>query len=208
MRSPKFIIALILTGLVAANAEASTYFVATNGNDANAGTLTAPWRTLQFAVSRLAAGDRLNIRGGTYTGSTNTIDSLLAAVPSGTSWENAITIAGYQSETVTIRPIAGRPGIRLTEAQHYLIFQDLVIDMINQPATDGQEDGIYVSGGCPPQPIPTADGHEQCQQRDADFEQWWQLFLQRNSRLCVSQQRAKPGRSTRATGSISSPATT
>src|SRR4051812_48525845 len=64
-----------------------TAYVSTTGNDRNAGTIGAPWLTLRYAVSRLKAGDTLYIRGGTYTGSANTIDDSASTVPGGASWE-------------------------------------------------------------------------------------------------------------------------
>ncbi len=45
----------------------SNYYIATNGNDRNPGTLTQPWLTWQKGFSSLVAGDILYIRGGTYT---------------------------------------------------------------------------------------------------------------------------------------------
>lgn len=46
---------------------AQTYYVATNGSDANVGTSTsAPWRTINQAVKRIASGDRIQVRGGVY----------------------------------------------------------------------------------------------------------------------------------------------
>ncbi|MEI6603476.1 MAG: right-handed parallel beta-helix repeat-containing protein [Clostridia bacterium] len=42
------------------------YFVATDGDDANAGTKEQPWKTVNYGVSRLTAGCALYIRGGTY----------------------------------------------------------------------------------------------------------------------------------------------
>jgi hypothetical protein len=45
--------------------------VATNGNDANPGTLASPLRTIQRAVDLAAAGTTIAIRGGTYAPSTN-----------------------------------------------------------------------------------------------------------------------------------------
>src|SRR5205085_12016371 len=88
------LVTLVVT-LVAAPAVASaaTYYVATTGNDANPGSLSAPWRTISVAVSRLTAGDTLYIRGGVYTSGADTIDSQAKAVPRGTSWAAAITIA-------------------------------------------------------------------------------------------------------------------
>lgn len=109
-------LAVVLCSLavVTVDAQASTYFVAPNGNNASPGTITAPWLTLRHAVAQLRAGDTLYLRGGTYTGSANTIDSILGSVPSGSSWTNAITIAGYAAEIVTIRPPDGQQGIRLS----------------------------------------------------------------------------------------------
>lgn len=43
-----------------------TYVVSVTGNDANAGTLAAPWRTLSRASSGLQAGDTVLVRAGTY----------------------------------------------------------------------------------------------------------------------------------------------
>ena len=145
---------LVVTLLaVPAVASAATYYVATTGSDSNPGSVSAPWRTIRFAVSRLSAGDTLYIRGGLYTGATDNIDSQSATVPSGTSWANAITISGYPGETATLQPPDWYPGIRLTTgAPSYLIFQDLTIDMSRQrddfnPAVNDKPEAIYVSSG-------------------------------------------------------------
>lgn len=45
----------------------TTYYVATDGSDTNAGTAAAPWRTIQRSLSRLSSGDTLVVKGGTYT---------------------------------------------------------------------------------------------------------------------------------------------
>jgi hypothetical protein len=45
---------------------AKTLYIATNGNDANAGTIAAPLSTLGKAQSMVSAGDTVFIRGGTY----------------------------------------------------------------------------------------------------------------------------------------------
>jgi len=122
-----------------------TLYVSRSGDDQNQGTISAPWRTLRYAVAQLRAGDTLYVRGGTYASESDTIDSDLGVVPSGTSWSHAITIAGYPSEVVTILPPDGPPGIRLTtSAPHYLIFQDLIIDGSN--LRQGV-DNIYIGVG-------------------------------------------------------------
>ena len=113
--------------------------------------MNAPWQTLRYAVAQLRAGDTLYLRGGTYTGPANTIDSALGTVRSGTSSQNAIRIAGYASETATIQPPDGQQhAISLTTpGLGYLIFQDLIIDMINAtlPENRGGPNGIYLSSG-------------------------------------------------------------
>jgi hypothetical protein len=43
-----------------------TYYIAPNGNDSNAGTLNAPFLTVQKAQSAVVAGDTVSIRGGNY----------------------------------------------------------------------------------------------------------------------------------------------
>lgn len=45
---------------------ATNYFVATNGDDSNAGTLDKPFATLQKAQSKVLPGDTVYIRGGEY----------------------------------------------------------------------------------------------------------------------------------------------
>jgi len=41
-----------------------TYYVAPTGNDANPGTLSRPWRTIQPAADTLGTGDTVYIRRG------------------------------------------------------------------------------------------------------------------------------------------------
>jgi len=78
-------------------AEAATYYVATDGDDANSGTLAQPFRTLGQGVRGLSPGDTLSVRAGTYIGS-----SQLASIPGGNSWAAPVTIAAYPGETVTL----------------------------------------------------------------------------------------------------------
>ncbi|BCM88966.1 hypothetical protein IAD21_00808 [Abditibacteriota bacterium] len=49
-------------------ASATTYEVAPTGNDANAGSAAAPWKTLQKAALTVHAGDTVLINDGTYAG--------------------------------------------------------------------------------------------------------------------------------------------
>lgn len=61
--------AAIGLGLVLALAgpsAAATYYMAPDGDDRAAGSLAAPWRTLDASLPRLGPGDHLVLRGGTY----------------------------------------------------------------------------------------------------------------------------------------------
>jgi len=54
--------------LLATPAFATTYYVATTGNDSADGSSTTPWRTLQHAVDTIANGDTILVKPGTYIG--------------------------------------------------------------------------------------------------------------------------------------------
>jgi parallel beta-helix repeat protein len=116
--------------LLAALAQASTYYVATNGQDsracATAQDLNQPKQTIASGLQCLRPGDTLYLRGGTYT---QTIDSSVQAPPSGSSWADAPRIAGYPGETVLLRPQGNRAGIGIADGvTHHVIFANFVID--------------------------------------------------------------------------------
>jgi parallel beta-helix repeat protein len=95
---------LIPIGLAAPNARGkdfrslpsgSTYYVATNGNDANSGLIiTQPWHTLQHAADVMSAGDTAYVRAGTYQENvTLTISGTLGS---------PITFSAYPNEAVIL----------------------------------------------------------------------------------------------------------
>jgi parallel beta-helix repeat protein len=73
----------------------SALYVATNGNDSSAGTLTAPVRTIQTCLNRVQPGYTCFVRGGTY-------DESLSLKTSG-SLGARISVKSYQGESVTVR---------------------------------------------------------------------------------------------------------
>lgn len=76
---------------------AATYYVATNGNDANVGTaLSAPLRTIQKAMSKAVAGDSVQVRAGTYR------ESIDVSGTGGTA-ANPIRVSGYNGEVPTVK---------------------------------------------------------------------------------------------------------
>ncbi len=58
---------LVSTLLSTVAAHATTYYVATTGDNSNPGTQNRPWRTIGKAVDTMMAGDTTYVRGGTYS---------------------------------------------------------------------------------------------------------------------------------------------
>lgn len=88
----RLIILLIL--LFCSCATGTTYYVATDGDNADSGSITEPWGTVAYALgasSALSAGDTLYLRGGTYR-------EQVTIQKSGIS-NNWITVASYPGET-------------------------------------------------------------------------------------------------------------
>ena len=77
-------------------AHATTYFVATTGNNRNPGTEDRPWRTIGKAVDTMVAGDTTYVRGGIY----NTETTILFKV-SGTA-AAPIKLLNYPGESPVI----------------------------------------------------------------------------------------------------------
>src|SRR5262245_22719946 len=71
-----------------------TYYVASNGSDAHAGTPSAPFRTIQKCASVATAGDTCLIGAGTYRETVTPGHSGTAASP--------ITFAPHNGASVTI----------------------------------------------------------------------------------------------------------
>ena len=68
MRSAALRFSAFVLVVAASTTPAATYYVATNGNDADPGTLAQPWKTLQHAADRVAPGDTVEVRAGDFAG--------------------------------------------------------------------------------------------------------------------------------------------
>ena len=62
------VLAALVMILAVADVDGATFHVAMSGDDAAAGTATAPWRTIQKAVAIARAGDAVVVHDGVYTG--------------------------------------------------------------------------------------------------------------------------------------------
>ncbi|MCU0772543.1 MAG: fibronectin type III domain-containing protein [Verrucomicrobia bacterium] len=76
-------------------AGAADYYVALTGSDTNAGTLGAPFRTIQQAASVAVAGDNVYVRAGVYR-------ETVRPANSGSDDTSRITFQPYNNEEVTV----------------------------------------------------------------------------------------------------------
>jgi parallel beta-helix repeat protein len=103
------------------------WYVATNGDDGNAGTKGAPFRTMTKGVSMLAPGDTLWVRGGIYA------ESFIGNIPGGNSWSERVKVAAYPEEAVTIRPDPGADFVFRfqSEGDSFIVIDGFIIDGAN-----------------------------------------------------------------------------
>jgi hypothetical protein len=102
---------------------AATWYVSPSGSDSNPGTQALPFLTLAYSGSRMAAGDTLLVRAGTYA------ESLNNAFPSGTVAAYT-TVRAYPGETPVIAPPLGSTrGVWFTANCAYVELNGLTVDM-------------------------------------------------------------------------------
>ncbi|HXI38876.1 MAG TPA: right-handed parallel beta-helix repeat-containing protein [Bryobacteraceae bacterium] len=82
------------------NAQVCQLYVSPAGSDTNAGTLSAPWRTVQHAFNYAQPGERICFRGGIYPRTSSTAYSQ-SLTRSGTSTSH-ITFTNYPGEVAII----------------------------------------------------------------------------------------------------------
>ena len=141
-----------LSALVApGSAEATEYYVATTGSDSSAGTMAAPFATLQKGVNTAVAGDTVWIRGGTYNITTPaTSGAGINFTKSGTSDTNRINFFAYAGEV----PVFDFTNMVLSTTGYthgfvinasYLHFKGLEIRYV--PMNTFSNNGVAVTGG-------------------------------------------------------------
>jgi hypothetical protein len=73
----------------------ATYYVATNGDDSNNGSIESPWLTMQHAADTALAGDTVLVRGGVY-------NEYVEFHLSGDATAGPITFANYPGESAIL----------------------------------------------------------------------------------------------------------
>ena len=130
---------VLLLFLISFSSLAANYYVATTGNNSNAGGSTTPWATLQYAASRVVAGDTVTVSNGTY--------SPFYITQSGTA-QNRITFVSPNKLGAIINGNVvndGRSaGIHVTGNNITIDGFDVVAS--GSPATGAGERGIRASG--------------------------------------------------------------
>lgn len=115
------------------------------GNDSNAGTLKAPWKTFQKAANTAKAGDIVYLRGGTYVERVQINVSGTAAKP--------IVFRNYEGEQPVMDLSSLTPGSGLTAAiritgRNYVTIQGIEICNYSTSSDNAVPAGIMVTGAC------------------------------------------------------------
>jgi hypothetical protein len=111
-------LSLLLACLGGAHGQSnSMFYVSTAGSDSNAGTPSAPWRTIQHAADTAQAGSTVNVRSGVY-------EELLSINVSGNASDGFITFRSAPGETAILDAShftpAGRQGVLTIHNQSYV----------------------------------------------------------------------------------------
>jgi Protein of unknown function (DUF1565) len=122
---------------------ARTFFVATNGSDANPGTQARPWRTIQKAANTVPPGSTVEIRGGTYH---ERVVVRVSGAPG--AW---ITFRNHDSEHVRIDggglgPFDGIAGLIAIDSRSYLAVRGLELAHFHDFADSFVPAGVFVTG--------------------------------------------------------------
>jgi hypothetical protein len=102
----------------------SSFYVSTTGDDANPGTQTAPWRTVQHAADAARAGSTVNVRGGVY-------EELVSIKASGNPSDGYITFRSYPGERAILDAEhfapSGRSGVLTIQNKSYVRIESFEI---------------------------------------------------------------------------------
>ena len=123
-----------------------TYYVSTSGNDTNAGTLSAPWRTIQHAANTVHAGDTVQVMGGTY-------NEIVTMKTSGNASAGYITFTNYPGQSPIVDGTglsvgsSGQTGLFSLEGTFsYIVIQGFEIRNFSSSAKGKSPVGIDFEG--------------------------------------------------------------
>lgn len=140
-----FILSLFQTIPVSQAADGKNkYYVSPSGNDSNAGTMSAPWRTIQKAADTLEPGDTVYVRGGVY-------DELVTISKSGSSSGGFITYRNFLNEVPIIEgksfsPLARSEALIRMSDVDYIRIEGLEIRGLSSDSSSSDPAGIRLTG--------------------------------------------------------------
>jgi hypothetical protein len=103
------------------------YFVSPTGNNANAGTATAPWHSVVKAKNTAVAGDIIYLMNGVNENGLESSSASLALAKSGSA-SLPIALVAFPGATATIGSSTGQSyGIRTTSASNYWVLAGLTL---------------------------------------------------------------------------------
>lgn len=114
---------------------ASTFYVAPRGNDANPGTRTRPWRTIQYAADRVRGGQTIVVLAGTY-------HERVVVKTGGSKSRGFVTFRGNNGAVISAEGVAGDHQILISGKQYVTVTGFELAD--NTVADDGS--GIRLEG--------------------------------------------------------------
>jgi len=65
MSNRRILFLIAMSALITVNGE--VFYVSVNGDDANDGSFSSPWRTISHAAENVSAGDTVMVMAGTYS---------------------------------------------------------------------------------------------------------------------------------------------
>ncbi len=127
-----------------APASAATYYVAPDGDNANAGTEAAPWASPAYGAARLQPGDTLVLGSGTYVLSDYELDIVRPTSGTASAW---VTIRGESGGRAVL---AGRDNLAAAielGGTHYVRIENLEVTHDPQAAGEAAwfRDGISIT---------------------------------------------------------------
>jgi hypothetical protein len=118
------------------------YYVATNGNDANAGMELQPFRTLSKGASVLQPGDTLLVKPGSYA------EGLSDAIPSGMDWSKPVTIRAYDPNNRPIlMPASGSNWVLHFQTYQRQVVHHIIVDGFVLDAKSVVNDAVKITMG-------------------------------------------------------------
>jgi Protein of unknown function (DUF1565) len=126
-----------------AAAKTHTYYVATTGNDAAAGTIGAPLRSINNALAKTVPGDSVIVRAGTY--------SEKVAFPKSGRLEKLITLKAYAGERAIIDgtglTVSGQEALVTISNASYVVLEGLEICNLRSSAPGVSVNGVTANAG-------------------------------------------------------------